>query len=199
MPRRIDHEARRAAIAEALVRVAVRDGLHAVTLRAVAAEAGLSLGLVQYSFPSKAALVTETLRHLERRSRTRWASRLAALPEPRTARSVLATFLAEALPSDDDSRAFHLLFTSFAVLAMTDPELAGQPFVAGPDRLERELTEVLARARDTGELAAERDPVVEAALLVTTSHGVGTSVLIGQRSVAEAEALLAAAVERLFA
>lgn len=38
-------------------------------------------------------------------------------------------FCAEALPSDESSRAFHLVRTSYAVLAMTDPDLAAQPFV----------------------------------------------------------------------
>ncbi|AQW54969.1 TetR family transcriptional regulator [Streptomyces hygroscopicus] len=49
-------------------------------------------------------------------------------------------FCAEALPSDESSRAFHLVRTSHAVLAMTDPDPAAQPFVEGPDRLERQCS-----------------------------------------------------------
>ena len=41
MPKIVDHEARRAELAEAVWRLASRDGLEAVTLRGVAAEAGL--------------------------------------------------------------------------------------------------------------------------------------------------------------
>ncbi|MGV7636496.1 TetR family transcriptional regulator, partial [Mycobacterium kansasii] len=53
MPRSVDHEERRAQLADALARVAARDGLHAVSMRSVAAEAGVSLRLVQYYFTSK--------------------------------------------------------------------------------------------------------------------------------------------------
>ncbi|MBF6290125.1 TetR family transcriptional regulator [Nocardia cyriacigeorgica] len=48
MPRTVDHVQRRAQLADAVVAVAAREGLHAVTIRAVAAEAGVSLRFVQY-------------------------------------------------------------------------------------------------------------------------------------------------------
>ncbi|PXY22236.1 TetR/AcrR family transcriptional regulator [Prauserella muralis] len=198
MPKTVDHTERRAGIADALVRVAARDGLHAVTLRAVAAEAGVSLRLVQYYFETKAQLLHGTLLLLEERSRTRWAARLAALPRPVPARAYVEAFLAEALPTDERSRAFHLVWTSYAVLAMTDPELAGQPFVAGPARLERELTGVLRHARASGELAADRDPATEAARLLAVNHGLGTSVLVGQRGPDDAMEVLRYHVGRLF-
>lgn len=198
MPRTVDHTTRRAAIADALVRVAARDGLHTVTMRAVAAEAGVSLRLVQYYFETKAQLLHGTLLLLEQRSRARWAERLAALPEPVSARAYVEAFLAEALPTDEPSRAFHLVWTSSAVLAMTDPDLAQQPFVAGPARLERELTGVLRRARASGELAADRDPAAEAARLLAVNHGLGTSVLVGQRGAEDAVEILRYHVGRLF-
>lgn len=34
-----------------------------------------------------------------------------------------------ALPTDDESRTFHHLYTSYAVLAVTDRALADQPFI----------------------------------------------------------------------
>ena len=73
---------------------------------------------------------------------------------------------------------------------MTDPELAAQPFVEGPNRLERQLTDVLRRAQADGELAADLDAAVEAARLLAMSHGLGTSVLVGRRTVAAAEAVM---------
>ncbi len=158
MPKTVDHAERRARITEALVRVAARTGLHTVTLRAVAAEAGVSLRLVQYYFETKANLVHATLRTLERQSRRRWADRLAALPRPVTARAFTEAFCAEALPTDEPSRAFHLIWTSSAVLAMTDPELAARPFVAGPNLLEARLADALAAVRAAGELPPHRRP-----------------------------------------
>ncbi|MEY7973706.1 TetR family transcriptional regulator C-terminal domain-containing protein [Saccharomonospora xinjiangensis] len=101
------------------------------------------------------------------------------------------------MPTDQESRVFHLVWTSYAVLAMTDPELARLPFVAGPDRLERQLAEVLRMAESRGELAADSDPDTEAARLVTLGHGLGTSVLVGQRSAEAAMAVLRYHLDRV--
>ncbi|WP_020666069.1 TetR/AcrR family transcriptional regulator [Amycolatopsis nigrescens] len=198
MPRTADHTERRAQIAEALVRVAGRDGLHAVTMRAVAAESGISLRLVQYYFDTKAQLMVGALRHLEQQSHQRWAQRLAELPSPVTPRAFIEAFLAEALPNDEQSRVFHLVATSYAVLAMTDPELAGEPFIAGADDLERQLADALRRARSEGQLSSEVDIPTEAARLLTLSHGLGTSVLVGQRTPDNARSVLRYHLDRLF-
>lgn len=198
MPRTVDHGERRARIADGLVRVAARDGLHAVTMRSVAAESGVSLRLVQYYFRTKAELMHAALEHLERQSHQRWAARLAGLPSPASPRAFVEALLAEALPTDEPSRAFHLVWTSYAVLAMTDPELAGQPFVEGPDRLERQLADVLRRAQAEGELPAELDADSEAARLLALGHGLGTSVLVGQRTPAAAAEVLSYHLDGLF-
>ncbi|WP_413102416.1 TetR/AcrR family transcriptional regulator [Streptomyces sp. Inha503] len=190
MPKRVDHAQRRAHITDALVHVAAAEGLHAVTMRGVAAEAGMSLNLVQYYFDSKAKLMHAALERLEQQSHERWSSRLAGLPQPPTAHAFIEAFCAEALPNDEPSRAFHLVWTSYAVLAMTDPELAAQPFVEGPNRLERQLTDVLRQAQADGELAVDLDVTVEAAHLLAMSHGLGTSVLVGQRTAEAAEAVM---------
>lgn len=198
MPRTVDHAERRGEIAEGLVRVAARDGLHAVTMRSVAAESGVSLRLVQYYFQTKAQLMHGALEHLERQSNERWQARLRTLPDPPPPRAYVEAFLAEALPTDERSRVFHLVWTSYAVLAMTDSALAEQPFVRGPSRLERRLAEVLTKAQADGELDAELDPASEAARLLTLSHGMGTSVLVGQRSAEAAWDVLRYHLDRLF-
>lgn len=199
MPKVADHDARRAQILDGLVRVAACEGLHAVKMRAVAAEAGVSLRLVQYYFESKAQLMQAALDRLEHQSNERWAARLAALTGAPSARSHIEAFVAEALPTDERSRTFHLVWTSYAVLAMTDPALAQQPFVAGPDRLERALARVLRDARDVGEIAAHRDPDAEAARLLAINHGLGTSILVGQRTPEAAMAVLRYHLDCLFA
>lgn len=50
-------EQRRAELVEAALRVAMRDGVEAVTVRQVAREAGISLGTVHYCFDDKEALL----------------------------------------------------------------------------------------------------------------------------------------------
>nr|WP_202466657.1 TetR/AcrR family transcriptional regulator [Streptomyces sp. SID4951] len=198
VPKRVDHVQRRAQIIDALVQVAAAEGLHAATMRAVAAEAGMSLNLVQYYFETKAQLLHAALERLEQQSHERWSVRLDGLPRPVTAPAFIEAFLAEAMPADEASRAFHLVWTSYAVLAMTDPELAAQPFIEGPDRLERQLTGVLEQAQQEGALGRQRDAATEAAHLLSLSHGLGTSVLVGQRSADGAMAILRAHLDQLF-
>ncbi|MFP3986422.1 TetR family transcriptional regulator C-terminal domain-containing protein [Streptomyces sp. E11-3] len=199
MPKYVDHAERRAQIADGVVRLAARDGLHAVTLRAVAAESGVSLRLVQYYFESKAQLMRATLEHLELQSHQRWEQRLAHSSRPASTRLLLEAFLAEALPNDEPSRAFHLVWTSYAVLAMTDPELAQQSFVDGPARLEQRLTDVIRQAQAQGELDPGLDAHAEAARLLALNHGLGTSVMVGQRTAEQAGEVLRYHLDGLFA
>jgi len=198
LPRTVDHAERRAHITDALVRAAAQDGLHAVTMRSVATEAEVSVRLVQYYFDTKSQLMHAALERLEQQSHERWSVRLSSLQRPVTTRAFVEAFLAEALPTDEASRAFHLVWTSYAVLAMTDPELAAQPFVAGPDRLERQLADVLEAARRDGTLRPELDSATEAARLLALSHGLGTSVLVGRRSAEAALSVLSDHLDQLF-
>ncbi|MEU6177505.1 TetR/AcrR family transcriptional regulator [Streptomyces coeruleorubidus] len=198
MPRTADHGQRRAQIVEGLVRVATRDGLHAVTMRAVAAEAGVSLRLVQYYFETKAKLMIAALLSLEQQSHERWATRLAARPGPPSSRERVEALLAEALPTDEVSRTFHMLWTSCAMLAMTDPELVAEPFAEGPDRLELRLADLLRQAQADGELDGAADAGIESARLLSLSHGLGTSVLVGRCSAESAAGVLAYHLDQLF-
>src|SRR3569833_3151792 len=61
MPRLADHEQRRRQIAEAVWRIASTRGLEDVSLRKVAAEAGVSLRLVQYYFGTRDDLLLGAL------------------------------------------------------------------------------------------------------------------------------------------
>lgn len=198
MPRTADHDQRRAQIADGLVRVVARSGLYAVKMRDVAAEAGVSLRLVQYYFETKEQLIRGALKHLERQSNQRWADRIARLPDPHTARDYVEAFLAEALPSDERSRIFHVVGTSYAALAMTDPEIAEQPLVVGLEHLERQLAARLRTAQADGELPMDRNPGHEAAKLVALNHGLGTTILVGQRTVRQAKAILRGHLDQLF-
>lgn len=198
MPKTVDHDHRRAQISEAVVHLAARHGLHAVTMRAAATETGFSLRLVQYYFPTKAALIHGVLDHLRHRSDERWKARTAALPRTPTARAYVDAFLDEALPTDDDSRAFHLVGASYAVLAMTDPDFADAPVTSGLHHLEDQLADVLHRGQQDGELPEHLDPACEAARLVALNHGLGTTVLIGHRTAEQARTVQRYHVDALF-
>ena len=135
MPRTVDHEERRSKILEAFMAVAAREGLHATSLRAVAVEAGISLRSVQYYFDTKVGLMQAGLAALENQSNERLRTRLGGLESSSSARARLQALFAIALPTDLESRRFHLLWTSYAMLAMTDQVISDRAFVDSPNRL----------------------------------------------------------------
>jgi AcrR family transcriptional regulator len=190
MPKHVDHAERRAQIGRALVRVAGREGLHAVGMRDVAAEAGVSLRLVQYYFETKEKLLLFGLEQLTARFRERVAARFAQAGRNPGPRAGVEALLLAALPTDEESRTFHYVYTSYAVLAVKDRALAAQPFVKDPDAAEDALAGLLRRAREEGLLGPDVDPRREAAGLLAMSAGLGTGVLVGQRSAESAAAVL---------
>ncbi|MFD3554709.1 TetR/AcrR family transcriptional regulator [Streptomyces goshikiensis] len=198
MPKRVDHEERRAQIAEALVRVAARRGLHAVGMRDVAAEADVSLRLVQYYFQTKENLLFYGLQHLAAGLGARVAARLRAIGPNPGPRATVEALLMEALPTDGASREFHIVFTAYAALALTDEALAAQPFIENPNAAEDALTGLLRQAKDAGLTPPGTDPRTEAIGLLAMSAGLGTSVLVGQRTQESAAGVLRHHLDRLF-
>ena len=199
MPKRVDHEERRAQIAEALIQVAGRRGLHAVGMRDVAAEAGVSLRLVQYYFETKEKLLFYGLQHLTDRFTARVGARLtAAGPDPGPRATAEALLLAS-LPTDEESRTFHLLYSSYSILSVTDDALAAQPFIDKPDAAENALTGLLEQARTSGLADPGIDARTEAISLLAMTAAMGTSILVGQRSPESAIAVLRRHFDRIFA
>jgi AcrR family transcriptional regulator len=198
MPKRVDHAERRTEIAEALVRVAGRRGLHAVGMRDVAAEAGVSLRLVQYYFETKEKLLLYGLEHLAERFGERVSARVRAAGDDPGPRATVEALLMAALPTDDESRTFHHLYTSYAVLAVHDRALAAQPFIKNPDAAEDALTGLLRQAQDADLLEPGVEPRLEATALLAMSAGLGTGVLVGQRDPKSAAAVLDHHLNRVF-
>ncbi|GAX53088.1 TetR/AcrR family transcriptional regulator [Streptomyces olivochromogenes] len=198
MPKRVDHTQRRIEIAEALIRVAGRRGLHAVGMRDVAAEADVSLRLVQYYFETKEKLLLFGLQLLAERFGERVAARVTAAEADPSPRATVEALLMAALPTDEESRTFHLLYTSYAVLAVTDQALAAQPFVRDPDAAEDALTKLLRQAQGAGLLSPGANPRLEAVTLLAMSAGLGTSVLVGQRGPEAAAEVLHHQLDRIF-
>ena len=64
MPKIVDHEAQRRLFAEAAMRLIAQNGLDGVTMRAVAAEAGLSYGSLFHYFASKDELLMYAVRQV---------------------------------------------------------------------------------------------------------------------------------------
>ncbi|MFG3281257.1 TetR/AcrR family transcriptional regulator [Streptomyces sp. NPDC048111] len=198
MPKRVDHAERRAQIAEALIKVAGRRGLHAVGMREVAAEAGVSLRLVQYYFETKEKLLFHGLQHLTDRFTARVGARLAAAGPDPGPRATIEAILLTSLPTDEESRTFHLLYSSYAMLSVTDGALASQRFVDSPDAAENAVTGLLEQAQEAGLADAGADARIEAISLLAMTATLGTSILVGQREPESAVAVLHHHLDRVF-
>jgi AcrR family transcriptional regulator len=115
VPKTVDHEDRRRELADALWRVAARDGLRAATVRSVAAESGWSSGALRHYFPSKSDLLLFAVDHAIEEVRGR-IERLEA--------SDAIAVLEELLPLDERRRVESDAWFSLAVAAETDAGLA---------------------------------------------------------------------------
>lgn len=198
MPKLVDHEERRTHIIDALLRSAASSGLHSVTMRSVAVEAGVSVRLVQYYFDTKEQLLLAAMTRLAARMGERVQRRVRAMGVGTDPRGIVEAVLLEGVPTDEESRAFHLIYTEYAVLSVTDPALAGQAFLAAPDEMEAFLATQLTAAQRAGTADPRLDARQEAVVLLAVSAGLGLSVLLGQRTADEATAALHYHLGRVF-
>jgi AcrR family transcriptional regulator len=205
MPKRVDHEERRRQIADALLRTAAARGLHAAGMREVAAEAGVSLRLVQYYFGTKEELLLAGTQYLAARYSERALARLRRLKEeagpadgPARPRDVIAAILTEGLPADEESRTFTIVYTAYLALSLTDPALALAPLVKNSGAVIGVVAAQLRAAQAAGDMPAQLDPDLEALSLMAMSAGLGTSVIGGQSSVGQAQAVIDYQLRRLF-
>ena len=200
MPRRVDHEERRREIADALVRTAATRGLHATGMREVAAEAGVSLRLVQYYFGTKEELLLAAMQQLAAQFSNRAMTRISQSEQGDgpAARDVIAAILAEGLPADDERRTFTLVYTAYLVLSLTDPALAISPLVRNSDAVGGVIAAQLHTAQVDGDMPASFDPDLEARTLMTMSAGLGTAIIAGQMPPWQAQAVIDYHLDRLF-
>jgi AcrR family transcriptional regulator len=203
VPKRVDHEERRRQIADALLRTAATHGLHATGMREVAAEAGVSLRLVQYYFGTKEQLLLAGMQHLLARfgeqalARAR-LSQASGSGGPASPRDIVAAILTQALPADDERRTFTILSTAYLALSLTDPALAIAPLARDAGTVTDVVAAQLRAAQAAGDTPAWLDPDLEALGLLAISAGLGTSVLAGQSSVQQAQAVIDYQLVRLF-
>jgi AcrR family transcriptional regulator len=151
MPKVVDHEVRRAEIAEALWRVVAREGIEAATIRAVAAEAGWSRGIVEHYFDSKDALVLYACRLALERTLTLVKQRHETLAGRDALRAVLLDDLAQG-----KDIWFDLLSTG-----ARDPAMAPH-LVRFDAEISTVLAEIIAEMIARGEASADLDPTAEA-------------------------------------
>lgn len=193
VPKQVDHRARRQQIAEALWRLTARDGLEGVSLRQVAAEAGISMGLVQHYFTTKDEMLRFALEAVSERAAERIGQRASELNDPDRPRSLVHALLVEMLPLDEERRLEAQVAFAFMARASVRPGIAERLRVDAV-RLEEFLAEQIRSARVDQVLA----PEVEAASLLAIVDGLSAHTLAGHHPPERALALLDAQLDRIF-
>lgn len=191
MPKRVDHRVRRDEITEAVIRITLKGGLTAATFREVAAEAGVSVRLVQYYFGGKDDLLLATQRHVAERSVERLRAWVAATDG--TPRAWLRAFMGSFIPIDDDSRVAMLMYVALHTESLVHPELARAEANLVPRRMQETIADQLRRGR----LVKGADPDQEAALLTAMLPSLGQGVLDGTFTADGAFDLLDYALDRV--
>ena len=171
VPKRVDHRARRRDITDAVIRITLKGGLTAATFREVAAEAGVSVRLVQYYFGSKDELLLATQRHVAERSVERLREWVAATDG--SPRAWLRAFMRSFIPTDDDSRVAMLMYVALHTESLVQPALAREEAHA----VTRLMQETIKQQLDRGQLVKGVDTNREAALLTALVPSLGQTVL----------------------
>ncbi|WP_424887399.1 TetR/AcrR family transcriptional regulator [Streptomyces sp. XH2] len=197
MPKRVDHEERRRAIAEALWRIACARGLDGASLRDVAAEAGISLGQLQHYFSSKDEMLVFALKYLGGLAEERIRARLLGFSGPPSPRDVLRETVMEMLPLDDASRTGNLVQIAYFVRALHDERLRGHA-KEGVPALRAFFADRVREGISAGEVDTSRDADAEAMLLIALTDGLTTQVLMETCGPEEAVSLLDGHLDRLF-
>jgi AcrR family transcriptional regulator len=189
VPRKVDHRERRELLADALMRLAAERGLEGVSLRHVAAEAGVSTGMVQHYFRTKDEMMTFALDMVMDRIRERSQTELA----PASPRELVRGLLLQVLPLDETRRLENYVVLAFLAYAAVKPSIA-----SGLREVATEMRTFLAgRLRAAGP-AGGVDPERAAAGLLALVDGLGLQLLSRQYAEEDAVAALDAQLALLF-
>lgn len=153
VPRLVDHATRRSELAEALWQVVREQGIHHVSVRTVAARAGVSPSALRHYFTTQEELLGFALQSVVDRATARV---LPQLPRLR-GRSGAHAVLEQLLPLDPDRRDEVEVYLAFNIRAHQDPALRAirDEAEAASRRAVRHALRLLA---EDGALGAGRDP-----------------------------------------
>lgn len=151
---------------QALLQVVSARGLHSATLADIAAQAGVSVGLVQRYFRTKDELLRSGVAFVIEQTEQRiWRIEI----EP-PVRQYLARILDCILPLDDTRLAELRFWLNFVHVSLTEPDIAAEHRQA-TSRLIGGIAEALAGAKRRGEVSTTLDVAFEAAALAAFVDG----------------------------
>lgn len=181
----MDHEERRREIAHAVWYLTATWGIEAVTQRAVAAEAGVSVGRIQHYFSSKEEMVRYGCRALIDAAADAYGERTSDAGPVESLRDLVA----HNVPRTDALRIGTTVWYAYLAKSVDDPEIAAILREAKRGE-EEEAARLLRAAQQAGQVHKDLDARVVARRLLSTADGLAARVLIGGLAVPEAVGVL---------
>ena len=186
-----DHETVRRAIVAAACALVAEEGTGALTVRRVAAAAGVSPGRVQHYFPSRSDLMLSAFDSVQHDVAAEVATAVgeAAAPE-----QVLTAVLRAMIPIDDTAMRRLRVVAQFESLSLTEDILATRIREG-----HAELLAFLERLLESSRIRLDSNNTAGTAQgLVATAEGLSGQVLLGQASPDRALALLQTSIDDMF-
>ncbi|NNH70517.1 TetR family transcriptional regulator [Nocardia uniformis] len=194
MPKTIDHEQRKADVAAAVWRLIVSSGVSAVSLRTVAAEAGIVLGSLRHSFPTKADLLAYSMQLVHANVEKRVATH-TSIQDPH---ALVTGILLELLPVDDQRYTEMRVNVALIAEAPAHPRLA-ELAEAAQTAIADLCLQLCRYLAETAHLHPTRDPGTEARRLHALIDGMALHILVTPSAAAATEAALSTYLKDLAA
>jgi TetR/AcrR family transcriptional repressor of bet genes len=190
------HDERRTEIVDALLRITGEHGLDAVSVRDIAAEAGVSVGRVQHYFPTKDLVLQAAFERVNELGGERVRQHIAETGDssPRAVLHAIATAL---LPVDAEHRQAIRIGVTFTARALVQPDFADR-LRTGYAELHQLAALLLVQAREAGDTAPDLDAEHEAAVLLGLLEGLSGQTLVGHHTVDAALSVVDRHLDGLF-
>jgi AcrR family transcriptional regulator len=149
-------EARRRALIEATLSCLARKGHDGLSVRRISEAAGVSVGLINHHFPSKAALVAEAYRTLHARLSAAFENALAGAPAGASARRRLDRYIEASFSApnlDPDMLHIWVVFWSLSRHTPEVREVREETYAASLSVLEGLIAEAMREAGGDGKTA----------------------------------------------
>ncbi|WP_328472733.1 TetR family transcriptional regulator C-terminal domain-containing protein [Actinoplanes sp. NBC_00393] len=171
MARTADHEARRRQVAAAVEHLVATDGFGAVTVARTAAEAGISVGLVQHYFPTKDDMLLHAFTQLRARIEERvLADADSADKAGARIEQILLGVLTELLPLDERRRRECRVELAYTGRTVDNPRLA-EALGQSNAQVRARLAQAVHNGKECGEVEPGVDEQAAAAGLLAMVDG----------------------------
>lgn len=174
MPKLIDHEARKKIVAEAVWKLLNERGVGAITVRNVAAEAGISMGSLRHSFDNRVELLTYALDLIGQETEASMQAVSVKGQDVLNTVKVLEHFL----PITPRSQAISRITLGMAS-ELRPIQGIKDISVAGLERIRSYFYDMLVHLNDAGQIKTGTNLRVQANKLTMLSYGLSTKAIIG--------------------